>query len=282
MSLWTLVCDGTEKTLEDWGIKNDFERERASKEKGVFRCRTTEGFDAGGPQFAYRNKVTVWRDRMAVGSGGTIYFQGYWDDGRQVVEEGRQFIEYVAFDVWWLFERQIFMQTLRQFSQTEGHVPTGTFLYDWKLSPEVFLGELLTDMGSGNAALSLQTNGEQIIEIVNWLNECYNATKQGATSGRDNSQDVVQVGTIDVQSQQAVERASGIYCSEAITRVLRLHPDSIVAMDLTTVPPTLNVRTFAKWNYSSSPPTFVDYTNLEEVTITLPKSACVKWRTRFR
>lgn len=265
--MWTLVYNGQEKVLGQggWGIAADFEREAASKQKGVFRCRTVEGFDAGGPQFAYRGAMTVWRDRTAIGSGGTVYFQGFWDDGRQCIEGSRQWIEYAAYDVWWLFERQIFMQQRRQLSGTEGHISTGEYLYNMVLTPEVYLGELLATWGE----LLYQTNGEQVVEVVDWMNETYNPTKRTATSGRDNSQDVVQAGTIDPSSLIPVERASGLYCSEAITRVLRLNPDVVVWIDSTTTPPSLNVRTFGKWNYGTHPPTFIDYTNLTNVTVNI-------------
>ncbi len=259
--MWTIVSNAVEKTLEQWGICADVECETASKQKGVFRCRTIEAFDAGAPQFGYRQAMTVWRDRTAIGAGGTIYFAGYWDDGRQVIQGAKQWIEYMAYDVWWLFERQIFMQQRRQFAGTDGHVPTGAYVYDWVLCPEVYLGELL----NAESDLLLQTNGQQIVEIVTWLNECYNPTRRGATSGIDATQDVVQIGTVDPQAIIGTERASGIFCSEAIIRVLRLTPDAIVALDYTTSPPTLNVRTFAKWNYSGPQPVFVDYTNLTNV-----------------
>jgi len=259
MSTWTLVYGGEEKALgSGWGITADFERERSNKQKGVFRCRTVEGFDAGGPQFAYRQPMAVKRD-------GVVWFQGFWDAGRQVIEGERQYVEYMAYDVWWLLERQVFMQRRRQFSGTEGHVPTGTYVYDWVLCPEVYLGELLNSV----AALLLQTNGEQIQEVLDWANETFNPTKRGATTGRDDGQDIIQAGTINTQALIPVERASGIACSEAIIRVLRMSPDAIVFVDSTTTPPTLNVRTFAKWNYTTNPPTFIDYTNLPEVTVNI-------------
>ncbi|MEN6533029.1 MAG: hypothetical protein ABFD89_05160 [Bryobacteraceae bacterium] len=265
--MWTLVSNGVEKVLGEggWGIDANFSRERSDRACGVFRCRTIEGFDAGVPQFAYGQAVTVWRDRTAIGAGGTVYFAGFWDDGVQCVDGGRQWIDYTAHDVWWLLEQLVFMQTRKQFNGTEGHVPTGVFVYINLLCPEVYLGEKLDIAGQ----LYLQTNGDQIEEVLDWVNECYNPTKRGATTGRDDAQDVVQIGTIDPQALIAVERASGVYCSEAITRVLRLTPDAITSLDYTTIPPTLNVRTFAKWNYTTSPPTFVDFTNLPEVTINI-------------
>ena len=263
--MWTLVYNGQEKTLASWGIAADVEREQSSKQKGSFRCRTVEGFDAGAPQFAYRTAMTVWRDRVSIGSGGTIYFQGYWDDGRRVCDGGKQQIEYVAYDVWWLFERQIFMQQRRQFNGTSTHIPTGTFVYNWVLCPEVYLGELIDN----TASLYLQSNGDQVVEVVKWVNETYNPTRRGAVGGWDTSQDVVQVGTPDTRSMIPVERANGLYCAEAIIRVLRLSPDALVWIDYSTTPPTLKVRTFGKWNYGTNPPTFVDYTNLPLVTLTI-------------
>src|ERR1700690_1184261 len=105
----------------------------------------------------------------------------------------------------------------------------------------------------------MQSNGVEITDILNWVNECFNPTKRGATTGRSNTQDVLTIGTIEPKLFTGIKRAAAMLCSEAIIDVLRLQPDSTVWVDDTTTPPTVNVRTLGKWNYTTNPPTFIDY-----------------------
>jgi hypothetical protein len=113
------------------------------------------------------------------------------------------------------------------------------------------------------------TNGAEIASVLNWVNECYNPTKRGAESGRSNAADVLQIGLIEPAVYPGIKRASGMLCAEVITDVLRLQPDSVSWVDETTTPPTVNVRTQGKWNYTTDPPTFVDYTNLPQVSVNI-------------
>src|ERR1043166_9106049 len=68
---------------------------------------------------------------------------------------------------------------------------------------EIFLGE---NLNSAGGYTTLFTTGGQIQEVIDWLNECYNPTKRGATVGRDDAQDVVQSGTIDPHTLMPVTR----------------------------------------------------------------------------
>ena len=79
MGLWTLIYNGTEKTLADWGVCDDFARERDNKGKGTVTLRTVELFDGGATQWLPAVPAKIWRDRTAIGEGGTLWFQGYFD-----------------------------------------------------------------------------------------------------------------------------------------------------------------------------------------------------------
>jgi hypothetical protein len=131
---------------------------------------------------------------------------------------------------------------------------------------EIFLGENLNSAGGYTTRF---TTGGQIQEVIDWLNECYNPTKRGATVGRDDAQDVVQSGTIDPHTLMPVTRVNTVFCSDAIHACLRWEPDAVIQIDDSTLPPTINVRKLAKWNNATTPPTFIDYTNLPETTVTL-------------
>src|SRR6266550_4098719 len=131
---------------------------------------------------------------------------------------------------------------------------------------EIYLGENLNAAGGYTSRF---TTGGQIGEVIDWVNECYNPTKRGATIGRDDSLDVVTAGTIDPHTLMPITRMNTIRCADAISQCLQWEPDAVIQIDDSTLPPTINVRKLAKWNNATTPPTFIDYTNLPEITVTL-------------
>jgi len=240
--MWTLVYSGAEKTLGGWGLCADFAVELVNKGRDSVTMRSTEPFDAGAPQFAWGAAVTLWRDRLAGSggsfSGGTIFFQGCIGDTQRLNVQGRQNIQYSFYGPWWLLERLQFMQGRSVFNgwNTPGLPSSGASLKTIN-TPEVFLGE--------KADETRQTNGQQILEVLDWANECYNPTKRGATSGRDNTQDPIAIGTIDPNVLFPKTRANDIFCAEALVSVLRWSPDCVCWFDYTTRPPTFHVRALA-------------------------------------
>jgi hypothetical protein len=200
--------------------------------------RTIEGFDAGAAQFAWQAPVTIWRDRTAVGQGGTIFFQGLVGEVRRRMDGGRQNLEYVVYGPWWLMERLKFKQGRKVFDHwVVANDPTSGAVLKTLLLSEIYLGEKLDE--------TWQTNGQQMVEILDWVNECYNPTKRGASSGRDDSQDVLQIGTIDPAVNFPKSRVNDIFCSEGLVSVLRWSPDVVCWFDYATSPPTFNARAMA-------------------------------------
>lgn len=136
------------------------------------------------------------------------------------------------------------------------------------VASEVYLGE---NVQQGYVAA--WDNGQQITEILNWMNITYNPTRHpdfpGYPGTIDPSQDILQVGTIDCKTWLPTTRMNTLMCMEALNVVLQMDTDAVIVEDPTTTPPTIHVRKLAKWNYSTVPPTFVDYTNLTEVAVTL-------------
>jgi hypothetical protein len=246
----TLVNNGVEKVLADgsknwpadhWGICADLELLTAAKTKGVVTLRTIEDFDAGTVQFAYKSKVVLWQDRdysSGSFSGGSIWFQGYAGKPKRVASDGRQNIEYQFFDVWWLLERLTFKQTRNVFNgYSTPSDPRTTPTYVQVYTSEIYLGEKPDE--------SYQTNGEQAVEILRWLNEVYNPTRKGATSGIDPSQDVLQIGTIDPAANIPKNRVLDPKCAGALFEILRWSPDAVPFLDYNTTPPTLHIRSLA-------------------------------------
>lgn len=274
--MWTLKYNGVEKALVDWGILDDFEARFVNKAKSTIDFRTNERFDPGAPQFLSFHQwlqanpagavatqyATVFRDRTGPGAGGTKYFQGFFSDPVRLAAEGFEHIHYLLHDVLWLMERNPFKQHRNQFNgwTVPGQPSSGATVVD-KVCPEIFLGENLDG--------SLMTNGQQISEVLAWMNETYNPTRRGATAGVDATKDVLAAGTINPAAKIPKNRANTIFCIEACNAVLRWAPDAIYKLDHTTTPPTLHVLTMGKWNYATTPPTFVDYSNLPEVVVNI-------------
>lgn len=270
--MWTLVYNAVEQTLADWLVVDDYARESENKGNGSVTLRTAEAFDAGPTQWLAGEKAVIYRDRLQASngtfSGGTIWAQGYFDDPTRQNYGGAQHVIYRLHNIWWLLQQHTYQQpryVVTAYNSEATPPETFTNLF----TPEVFLGEAVVPGELTGYSTQMQTNGEEITEILNWVNECFNPTKRGATEGRSNAQDVLTVGTIEPKLYIGIKRVASIFCAEAIIDVLRLQRDSIVWVDETTVPPTVNVRTLGKWNYTTSPPTFIDYTNLPEVVINI-------------
>lgn len=268
MSIWTLAYTApgggtTEKALSDWGILEGFARTTANKVKGTVSLTTTEGFDpAGGAQFAAKGFAQIWRDRTALGAGGTLWHQGWFDDPVMRTEGGKQYVDYQLHDLFWKFELNGFCQERSCITGFTGGLYSAP-VYTTFLASETYLHEDPNGLR--------KTNGWEIGEICDWINEVYNPTKRGATAGRDNTQDLLVKGTIEPAVYAPVTRVNSLLCSEAVLAALRLSPDSVIYVDVdgSTGKPRFNVRTVSKWNYGTVPPTFIDYTNLPEVTVNI-------------
>jgi hypothetical protein len=250
-------------------VVDDFAREGDNKGRGTATLKTVEAFDAGATQWLAFGQARIWRDRVigdgGAFSGGTIWAQGWLDDPERRNDGGIQYVIYRLHNVWWLMEQHFYQQPRKVITGISGSPPVATLTNVF--TPEVYLGEAVLEGEMGGHTTVMQSNGAEIAEILNWVNECFNPTKRGASVGRNNGQDVLAVGTIEPRLFIGIKRAASMLCSEAIIDVLRLQPDSIVWVDESTAPPTVNVRTLSKWNYGTVPPTFIDYTNLPEVVI---------------
>src|SRR5216684_852712 len=114
MTYWTIETGGTEKSLFDWGISIDFSCSWTSKGRGTASLRTTERFDPVATQWAgpsivaglpVKQHAIIHRDRVSADgtpdsfSGGTIYFQGYFDVPQMVFDGGRENIHYQLHNV---------------------------------------------------------------------------------------------------------------------------------------------------------------------------------------
>lgn len=241
--MWTLLLNGTtEKELQDWSIRADLSTEHGQKTPHSITATTTEDFDAAAPQFAYGDDVIIYRDRTAIGTGGAIHFQGACRKVNRTTVGGQERIEYTFADWWWSAGWHQFKQPRQVFNgwSTPGDPSSGA-TYVTRFTSEVYLFE--------RADGTRQTNGAQVIEILNWLNECFNPARRGAITPTLQanggytylSGDILRVGQIDPAVLQLPVRNQGGQCSELIIQCLRLSPDAVVHTDNSTTPPTVNV-----------------------------------------
>lgn len=230
MALWQLDYNGTTKTFAEWGISVDMSFDFSNKLKHTVKLRTIEGFDAVA-QFDYDGSVIIYQP------DGAVWFQGYCDAPTRITSGGREAIQYQVHNAWWLFERLTFKQARKMVTHfASAGDPTSATTTTDVFTSEVFLGETATG--------AYQTNGQQMVEIINWVNECWNPTKQGATVGRLDAQDVVSLpaspGTAYPQVNAAKSRGNDLFCSDAMANVLRPSPDRVLSWDYSTSPATLN------------------------------------------
>lgn len=334
----SIVVNGVEKSTAQWGVTEDLEITVTNKGMSTALITTMEKFDAGATQWGFSNHVTslalshciIWQNRnydnvANTFSGGSILFQGWFDDPKRVNQAGKEHVQYEVHGIWWLMQRNNFKQYRYQtvansnvvsatqvgpqinITVTPGlpGLTTGSVIYapnipgvgvavvvsatstsNFRVTgtlsagtpagfvallakiivPEVYLGEAVDLINGGT---SLQDSGAQCVEILNWMNETYNPTKRGATGGRDNTQDILIVGTIDPKTNLPITRQNSPKCSTAIEQCLRWNSDAIIYEDFSTTPVTVNIRTLAAWNYGTNPPTFLNYQNLPETVINI-------------
>lgn len=231
MSSWQISQNGgTAKDLAAWGICADFAVDLESKAKDTLNVRVALEDVGVALTWAYGDKIKLTDDR------GNVVFVGYAGDGARVWDAGREWVEFKVYNVWWLFERLVFKQTRNMFAgyTVRGDPrtpPTFVPLY----SSEVYVGEKLDE--------TYQNNGQQVQEVLDWVNQCWNPTRRGATSGIDATQDVVKYPALALYPQVNIpkSRLNGAFCHEAIINVLRYSPDRPVSWDYTTSPPTMNL-----------------------------------------
>jgi hypothetical protein len=200
MTAWTLVYDGTEKTFPNWNIRADVVIELASKGRGEATIYTIEKFDtaAAGRQWQVRQPgnvnhwIIIYENRTVSGSafsGGSIYFAGWVARSTPVADGPRQGIRYDVWDVWWLMERQSFLQVRNVCSAYA--TPHGPFTFgDPVFMGELYLGEYIQPVSgvpSTGPIMNPETNGIQISEMLAWMNETFNSTRRGAAYYLDGS-----------------------------------------------------------------------------------------------
>ena len=227
---WTIICNGTEKLLGDWGLAH-LTRKLASQ--GIDELTfEAEGMDAdSAPLFPNHSTLVLWRDRTANGagsfSGGTIWFQGLVTQVPRAGSPGAEATMYKVVGPWWYLENLVFQQAYENIFL--GFAVAGdptTALYGPATSSHLFLNQ-----GDTPAALTKITTGVQIIQALNWaLKPFVNA----------NVTPPFQIGNITPSLDVPIDEVRDITCAEVIHKMLRWSPDAVTWFDYSTTPPTFN------------------------------------------
>lgn len=229
---WTLEYAGVEKTLAAWGIVDDLPFEFSSQAKSLVDIITTDDFDDAF-QFAYSSKIIIRRDRTGSGvtwDGGTRWFQGYVALPRRLAGGGRQNHRYTVYDWFWLAERTPLRRIRKSY--------TGSLVVFAELPPtEVVLFE-----NRDEDPIDTQV---QFLELLTLLNECWNPTRRGATSGISPALDVVIDGDIGPGLQVPRYPVRDIMISEAMQQVLAWTQDAVIETDYDSSIPIVSVRRVA-------------------------------------
>jgi hypothetical protein len=235
--MWTLEYDGVEKLFRDWKIEASCPFEFASQTADTLSITTPEDFDAP-MQLAPDGKVIVRRDRNVVGSsftGGKIFFQGYVAQPSRSQEGIKHNHAYTIIGPWGILEECQLQQSrniFNGFSIPGDPTSDPTFRTVW--DSELTLGEAQDE--------SPLNSGQQIVQLLNWANECWNPTRRGASSGVDATQDLLQIGTIGVAVPVPKYPLRDLRVAEAIRQMLRWSQDAIAWFDYSTAPPTLHIK----------------------------------------
>lgn len=226
---WTLEYDGTEQTLADWGITDALPFEFASRGRSAVDIITVDGFDDPF-QWAYDSRVVIRRDRAGSGtswSGGKTWFIGYVAEPRRLAAGPRQNHRYTLFDWWWLAERTPLRRIRKSYTGS-------TTVFATVPPSEVVLFE-----DQNENPIDTQV---QFAELIALLNECWNPTRRGATSGQDPALDVVIDGIIQTSLQVPRYPVRDVMVSEAIQTVLAWTQDAVLETDYDSNVPIVHVR----------------------------------------
>jgi hypothetical protein len=205
---WTLLYDGTEKTLADWGLTN---LQRTLVSQGQDRVTfTADGahFDSD-QQFADKSTIIIKRD-------GVRWFHGRVIRSPRLGDPGAEALTYELAGPWWYLDECVFQQQWRTTNgETSDLIPT--------YKSRIILCQTLT----GTDGYTKAHIGEQITEAIQW------AIDQGAP---------IQIGTIVPDMVIPYQEVTDRTCAEIIKLMLRWNPDAVTSFDYTTTPPTLHIK----------------------------------------
>jgi hypothetical protein len=225
--LWTIVCNGTEKTLANWGL-NNVRRKLVSQGQDELTFRADGSPADATPLFtAFGPTVTLYRNRTqntdGTFSGGTPWFSGIVTQIPRAGAPDSESMRYKVAGPWWYLDNMVFMQP---YQNVFLGLSSGTPQYGVQNSSHLFLNQ------SGIAGLvSRITTGAQIIAALQWALLPFTSVSAPPP---------FQIGTITPALDVPIDEVRDITCAEVIHKMLRWSPDAVAWFDYTTTPPTFN------------------------------------------
>jgi hypothetical protein len=177
----------------------------------------------------------IYTGRTAVGSGGTLFFQGRRTDNSGTASGSGASQEIVIEDAWYDLRQLTLQAAWANITGYSGTTPIFGTTYTWPdcvLFQESLNGQLQPN-GSFATYSPLPvyyhiTTGQSIYEILAYA-ICFGGVN-------------LQIGTIDPACYVPFYPVRSMRCAEAIKIALRVHPDCTSEIDYTTTPPTFNIR----------------------------------------
>jgi hypothetical protein len=227
--LWTISCNGVEKTLATWGI-TQLRRRLVSQDSDTLTFKADGSPSDSAPLFApFGPWLTLYRNRTqnsdGTFSGGTSWFQGIVTQVPRAGAPDAESMQYRVAGPWWYLDNKVFQQAYENIYL--GFAVGGVPQYGTGYSSHIFLNQTVP---SGSALLKINS-GQQIIEALNWTLKPF--TDAMVTPP-------FQIGTITPAVDVPIDEVRDITCAEVIHKMLRWSPDAVTWFDYTTTPPTFN------------------------------------------
>jgi hypothetical protein len=230
MGEWTILYNGDEKRMADWGL-SEMHRERMATGSAMVSLeadgRAVDAMDL----FDYGSTVIVYRDRLKSGGvwgGGVRWFYGRVDPWERDGSPESERHNGVLVNGWWYFREKNFEQIVKNFGgYIDPHDPSKGFIQTDYSSPHIFLNTLLqADIAHPDGKI---TCGEQITAVLQWL------ISEGAP---------IQIGTIGLDFKAPVDEIRNTNtCEEIMQKMWRWAPDTLFLWDYTTLPyPTFHCK----------------------------------------
>lgn len=203
---WTLKYKNTERSLSSWGLSQiKTFKINQGLDKLTFLHNNTK--IENPPLFDPESTLTLLKNNIPWFFGIITKTPGYGSDRQE-----SQLYELAG--PWWYLENLIYQQTWNQLIN----------LNNTEIMHTIHTGRIILGQDIHGNSLS---NGKQISDILQY------AIEQGAP---------LSIGDISLDVHFPSDETKDISCSEAIQRLLRWSPDSLLWFDYKTTPPTLHIK----------------------------------------
>ncbi|MDR2200996.1 MAG: hypothetical protein LBN94_02730 [Puniceicoccales bacterium] len=207
--VWKLTYEGEEKTLAEWGISGVVRKLKNQSVDSVTFKVAGNAID-GVPPFEPRKEIQIFHHNQR-------WFRGLVTKTPVYASAGEEFQCYTLSGPWWYLDNIIYQQLWKEPSDSND---------DNSTLNDVHRSHLILGQDVDGNAISI---GEQLEDIIAYVNLAV-------------GYDVIALGEdMDLPVQIPFDECKDLSCSEAIHRLLRWIPDSMVYFDYGPIVPVLHV-----------------------------------------